>query len=44
MEVIFLLRQLMDKCREQKKDLHMIFIDLKNVYDKVPSNVMRWTL
>jgi hypothetical protein len=28
MEAIFLIRQLMERCREQKKDLHMIFIDL----------------
>jgi hypothetical protein len=28
MEVIFLIRQFMDRCREQKKDPHMIFIDL----------------
>jgi hypothetical protein len=43
MEVIFLIRQLMKRCREQKKDLHMIFIDLE-VYDKVPKNVMWWAL
>jgi hypothetical protein len=40
MEVIFLIRQLMQRCREQKKELHMIFIDLKKAYDKVPRNVM----
>jgi hypothetical protein len=28
MEVIFLIRQHMERCREQKKDPHMIFIDL----------------
>jgi hypothetical protein len=44
MEVIFLIRQLMERCREQKKDLHMIFIDLENVYDKVSRNVMWWAL
>jgi hypothetical protein len=55
MEAIFLIRQLMERCREQKKDLHMvfidlekdlhmIFIDLKKGYDKVPRNVMWWTL
>jgi hypothetical protein len=44
METIFLIRQLMEICREQKKDLHMIFIDLEKVYDKVTRNVMWWDL
>jgi hypothetical protein len=40
METIFLIRQLMKRCREQKKDMHMIFIDLEKTYDKVTRNVM----
>jgi hypothetical protein len=40
MEAIFLIRQLMERCREQKKDMHMIFIDLGKTYDKVSRNVM----
>jgi hypothetical protein len=44
MEAIFLIRQLMKRCREQKKDLHMVFIDLEKTYDKVHSNIIWWAL
>jgi hypothetical protein len=44
MKMIFLIRQLIERCREQKKDMHMIFIDLEMVYDEVPKNVMWWAL
>jgi hypothetical protein len=40
MEAIFFIRQLMERCTEQKKDMHMVFIDLKKTYDKVPRNIM----
>jgi Reverse transcriptase (RNA-dependent DNA polymerase) len=44
MEAIFLIRQLMKRHREQKKDLYMIFIDLEKAYDKIPKNIMWWAL
>jgi hypothetical protein len=44
METIFLIRQLMERYRKQKKDLHIVFIDLKKTYDKVPRNIMWWAL
>jgi hypothetical protein len=44
MEAIFLIRQLMERCREQKKDLHIIFIGLEKAYDKVSRNIMWWAL
>jgi Reverse transcriptase (RNA-dependent DNA polymerase) len=33
----------MERYQEQKKDLHIIFINLKKVYDKIPKNIMWWT-
>jgi hypothetical protein len=40
MLTIFLIRQLMERYREEKKGLHMIFIDLEKAYDKIPINIM----
>jgi hypothetical protein len=40
MEAIFLVRQVMERCREQKKDMYMVFINLEEAYDKVRRNVI----
>ena len=44
MEAIYLLRKLMEGYREKKKDLHITFIDLEKVYDRVPRDIIWWAL
>jgi hypothetical protein len=34
----------MKRCKEQKKDLHMVLIDPEEACDKVPRNVTWWDL
>jgi hypothetical protein len=44
MEAIFLVQQLMGRYKEQKKDLHIVFIDLEKEYDKIWRNILWWAL
>jgi hypothetical protein len=44
MDEIFLIRQVMERYKEKKKDLHIVFIDLEKAYGKIPWNLMWWSL
>ena len=43
-EAIHLLRQLIERFRDRRRNLHMTFIDLKKAYDEMSKEVLWWTL
>ena len=44
MEVIFSVTQIIEKYMAKRKNLHMVFINLEKVYDKVRRDLIWWVL
>ena len=42
-DLIFVVRQLQEKCREQHQDLYMVFVDLTKVFDAVNGDLL-WNI
>ena len=40
----FILRIIQEKYREMNKELHVVFVDLEKVYDRVSRELIRWCL
>ena len=43
---VFALRQQQEKCREKNTDLHMVFVDIENafdrIFDRIPRDLIWW--
>ena len=44
MEAIYILRRFIERFKVAEKDLHMVFMDLEKIYDRVLGDVLWWAL
>ena len=43
-DLIFIDRQLLEKCIEKNRNLYFAFIDLEKAFDRVPRRIVQWSL
>jgi len=43
-DTIFIVRQMQQKFRAKEKKLHLGFVDLEKVFDRIPREVKRWAM
>jgi len=43
-DAIFIVRQMQEKFRAKRKKVHFGFVDLEKVFDRVPTEVIRWAM
>ena len=44
METIYHLRRVIEKYREKKKNIHMVFINLEKAYNRMSRDIIWWVL
>ena len=43
-EALFKIRRMLVECRDEKKKLHMCFVNIEKAFDIVPRKVMKWAM